>query len=69
MLSFYRNYPILPQPLAKDEMQALVLQIPLVRHAILIENVVDIPAAVHTSGMLENHTLLNDFKELRHRCG
>jgi hypothetical protein len=36
----------------------------LVRHAILIENVADMSAAVHTSGMLENHTLLNDFNEL-----
>jgi hypothetical protein len=45
-------------------MQDLVLQISLVRHAILIENVEDMSAAVHTSGMLENHTLLNDFNEL-----
>jgi hypothetical protein len=34
-------------------MQDLVLQISLVRHAILIENVADMSAAVHTSGMLE----------------
>ncbi|MEY3243198.1 MAG: hypothetical protein RIR11_4637 [Bacteroidota bacterium] len=55
MLSFYRHYPILPQavaklgndsnlpqPLAKIEIQDLVLQIPWGHHAILIEKVKDI---------------------------